>query len=311
MAMLLLGSAPAEAEERAAVSVSIEDCAERPMDGAELAARIAIELAVDPRDVVLDGAPSATQVRVLASCESGNVDLHVRHRGHVLTRGADLGDTAGVGRVWALALLVSELVRHARAQSEAEAGPHPRGAPQATDDEQPYRSGSRFAIASRVRLGVGALGRLYVEIPTAAAGLELALAYEWLRVAIAALATEAGSALGAITLGAILAEVALRPLRWTDGAIEVAGEVSASAGVAYAVGRPSAPGVRGSEAIDAVVGAALAGRLGGRVAPQTLVEVALSLGYDLLGPTYESSEQPLATLRGLRVGMALAVTLEP
>jgi hypothetical protein len=315
--VVLLTTASTRADEHARLRVSVEDCAEPRIDGSELAARIALELGDAYGEARID-------VVVRAPCSSTTTDMRVSHAGRVVMRTVDLGTAEGLGRTWALALLAAELVREASealppptaigvGPSEAETvdaaalpfEPVAQRADEVAADARPV------AEIPRAWWSAGALGRLYLELPTMLAGLELAVSHDFWRVALAALGTEVGSRLGSIRAFAATLELAVRPLAHREGVLHVAGELSASLGFAHAVGDPRGSGARGSESVDVLAGLGAALRIGLRASRDGTLEFMLGFGYDAWGATYASSEQPLARVHGARLDLALSLAFAP
>lgn len=295
----------ARAQAPTRLSLSVDDCAEAPLALDALRERIALELA--PIDVVTDRA--ALDVRIEVPCGSPQVVVTIEDtaREVALRRRADLGDAEGTGRVWALALVVADLVRWVSRSSP----PDPAAAP-ATVIEAPATPEPPLAIPARPlwssTLGVGAATRLYTGTPTLLSGLELVLTHRWLRIAIAAMGTEIPTELGPIGTGLFVLELAARPLTVTEGPFMLGLRVAAAGGPLYASGRPARDAVRNDDAVAVVVGGALA--LDGHwlVDSQLGIEASLSLGFDY-GADLESGATLIATTFGLRVGLAITASV--
>ena len=275
--------------------IHIQVCDADAIDVGALQERIALELATDPRELAPDDAP--LEVRVTIECAFRGASVLLRSaRGERFQR-VDLGEAVGMGRTWALALVVADLVR-STARTE----------PREEEDSSPP---PRRALTDSV-LGAGPRARLYFDHLTLLAGLELTLSHDWFRVSIAGLGTEvAAGELGRISASLWLLELAARPLTAIVGDVLIGAELAVTGGLVHGAGRPAGDDVDARDAIELVLGASIALRARWAFDASVASELALSAGYDLLGAALEAGIEPVATIHGARVELSLTFLLAP
>jgi hypothetical protein len=311
------------------VRLELRPCDTSPIELEALRRRIALELAVSVEEIVLEG-EAAVAVRVEPSCDSTEVEVSIRLGGgperslHV-----DLGGSVGEGRVWTLALLISEQVRDLRVEliedvqvevSSLAASTAPTASSSRGAERPPHAAGvlavpiEHDALQEPVHtlLSIGLAARATFDVVTIVSGLELAIDHDWLRVAIVGQGTDVPSnTLGSIETALFTLEIGARPVTYRDGAFALAPELALSGGLTYARGRPSRTSVVAADAFSGVLGASIGVRLRWRPEPGPGFDVAAALGYDLLGPDLRAGADVTARLNGLRASLSIALLFAP
>lgn len=307
---LTLAPATVDAQVAPVVCVQIDACDRSPLEMEALRSRIALELSLRSGEVGTGSCGADTEVRVSSPCD-GSASVEVVTAGRSIARSIDLGEAAGLAWVWALALLVADVVRSAETPPPPRA--HVRASSPARDDEIVYGVAepgpSERPRVNASALGVGASARVYLEVPTFLPGIEIAIAHDWLRVAVSAMATGVSTDLGSIALGMASLEVGVRPLAWWNESVSIVGELSASGGIAYGAGQPARATVSAHDAVQAVIGGSVAARVRWLVDRALVVELAITLGYDALGALLTVGGEGVASLHGARAGLSMAFLL--
>lgn len=333
MLVTVVASSPAAAQRLPEPAIlRFDGCVDR-LDVDEVRARVALELTEHPRGDL---------VHVQVSCASSEATITVVEEGETRAELAvDLGDTEGTARAWALALVVSDLLRRSTPEATAASASDARPAaeaPTAPAAEPPSSTVASEGASRRLSspigrsvvraapvdaeaatdhagarsspmtwLGLGASGRITFDGPTAAAGASLSIRHDWFRVGLSVSGSHRGASLGQVAAGLLLLDVAALPLRHVEGAFSLAGEVFVHGGAIYGAGIPASPSIDASDTVAALVGFGIGARvfLDGSVG----MELGLRAGYEVVGAELRAAASPLMRFYGLFASLDLALAL--